>query len=91
MARIEVRDNGIGIDAADLPFVFERFWRADRGPTETRHGLGLGLAIARELIRLHDGTIVARSAGRGQGATFIVTLPIVAQPPLSTGGAAMHS
>lgn len=74
---IVVKDTGMGIRAEFLPHVFERFRQAE-GVTTRRHGgLGLGLAIAKQLVELHGGTIVADSAGEGQGATFTVTLPLV--------------
>jgi signal transduction histidine kinase len=74
-ACIAVKDSGIGIDAALLPHVFERFWQGDL--SKKRHGgLGLGLAIARELTELHGGTIEVESQGKGQGSSFIVKLPL---------------
>lgn len=72
---IEVTDTGRGISADFLPHMFERFGRADTGPTSPDRGLGLGLAIARELVELHGGTLTAASAGVDQGATFAITLP----------------
>jgi PAS domain S-box-containing protein len=75
-AEIRVRDSGIGIDREFLPRVFERFAQQDGSITRQHGGLGLGLAIVRHLVELHGGSIVAESAGTGQGATFIVTLPI---------------
>jgi signal transduction histidine kinase len=73
---IEVIDTGRGISAEFMPRMFERFGRADRGATNgSDRGLGLGLAIARELVELHGGTLTAASPGLNKGATFIVTLP----------------
>jgi CheY-like chemotaxis protein/anti-sigma regulatory factor (Ser/Thr protein kinase) len=72
---IEVADDGIGIAAGFLPYVFERFRQADPSSTRVHGGLGLGLAITRHLVELHGGSIRAASAGRGRGATFTVTLP----------------
>lgn len=73
-ARVQVADTGEGIDTAFLPHVFEPF---RQGVSRSmRSGLGLGLTIVRELIELHGGTVVAESAGPGQGATFTVTLPL---------------
>ncbi|PYN93712.1 MAG: hypothetical protein DMD91_29540 [Candidatus Rokuibacteriota bacterium] len=77
-ARITVADTGEGIEPAFLPRVFDRFAQADTGSTRAHGGLGLGLAIARHVISLHGGDIVARSEGRGRGATFIITLPALA-------------
>lgn len=74
-ARIEVADSGRGISPAFLPHVFERFRQADSSTTRAHGGLGLGLAIARQLVELHGGTIEARSRGEGHGATFVVELP----------------
>jgi len=76
---IAVADSGIGISSSDLPFVFQRFWQAHTGASREYSGLGIGLALARHLVELHGGTIAARSAGAGQGATFTVTLPIIAE------------
>jgi signal transduction histidine kinase len=73
--RITVRDTGMGIDPAFLPYVFERFKQADSSTTREHSGVGLGLAIARHLVELHGGTIQALSPGSGRGATFIVELP----------------
>ena len=77
-AIIQVSDDGAGIDAAELPFVFDRFWQSHGPGVEARAapGLGLGLAIVRQLVELHGGTVSAYSAGRGQGSRFTVTLPI---------------
>ena len=71
--RTRISDTGVGIDAELLPHIFERF-RQGKGLNATE-GLGLGLAIVRELVELHGGTIRADSSGPGTGATFTVTLP----------------
>ena len=68
-----VRDTGAGIDPADLERIFERFFKSD--PSRATGGTGLGLAIAKHAVQAHGGTIGAASGGRGQGATFSVTLP----------------
>ena len=73
---ITVADNGQGIDPALLPFVFDRFRQSDSSTTRSLGGLGLGLAIVKHLLELHGGTIHAASAGEGQGATFIVRIPV---------------
>jgi heavy metal sensor kinase len=75
---LEVRDTGPGISAADLPHIFDRFYRADRA--RGRGGVGLGLALARSIVSLHGGTIVVESAP-GAGACFRVVLPIAASVP----------
>jgi signal transduction histidine kinase len=76
-AEVEVRDTGIGIEAAELPFLFNRFWQSARRPKHDQsQGLGLGLAIVRQLVELHGGTVAASSPGLGRGATFTVRLPL---------------
>ena len=76
--QITVSDTGAGIAGELLPFVFDRFWRAE-APDEHRYsGLGLGLSLAKRLVELHGGTISATSAGLNRGATFTVMLPRVA-------------
>jgi signal transduction histidine kinase/ActR/RegA family two-component response regulator len=77
---IAVSDTGIGISDAFLPFVFERFRQADASTTRRYSGLGIGLSIVKHLVELHGGTIEARSAGEGHGATFVVTLPATIAP-----------
>jgi len=74
---IVVRDSGPGIPRDFLPSVFEPFRQADGSRTRLHGGLGLGLAIVRQLVEAHGGTIHADSAGEGRGATFSVRLPIV--------------
>jgi signal transduction histidine kinase/CheY-like chemotaxis protein len=74
---LTVRDTGIGIDPSFLPFVFERFRQHDSSTTRTHGGMGLGLAIVRHLVELHQGTVRAASEGAGRGATFTVTLPLL--------------
>jgi signal transduction histidine kinase len=73
-AVLAVADTGEGIAAADLPFVFDRFWRGDRARGRTA-GAGLGLAIARQLVLAHGGTIEVSSAP-GAGTTFSIFLPM---------------
>jgi signal transduction histidine kinase len=82
---VSVRDDGIGIPAEQLAEIFELFAQVDRS-LERQGGLGIGLTLARQLVELHGGTIEAHSAGRGQGSTFVVRLPIAvtaaqAEPP----------
>jgi two-component system OmpR family sensor kinase len=71
-----VRDSGIGIAAADLPYIFDRFWRADRARSRSseRAGFGLGLAIAQWIAQAHTGTLTVQSR-LGRGSVFTVTLP----------------
>ncbi|HTM04327.1 MAG TPA: ATP-binding protein [Vicinamibacterales bacterium] len=75
-ADITITDSGIGIDPAFLPHVFDRFRQADSTSTRAYGGLGLGLAIARQLVDAHGGSITASSAGSGEGASFHVRLPL---------------
>ncbi|MGH9428376.1 MAG: PAS domain S-box protein [Terriglobia bacterium] len=72
-----VTDTGQGISRDFLPFVFDRFRQADSTSTRQHGGLGLGLAIARHLVEIHGGTIMAESPGEGKGAAFSVRLPRV--------------
>ncbi|WP_414516389.1 ATP-binding protein [Nostoc sp. PCC 9305] len=76
-AQITVIDQGRGIEAEFIPFVFERFSQRDASTTRSAGGLGLGLAIALTIVELHNGNITAASAGFGKGSTFTVRLPIV--------------
>src|SRR3954471_13034660 len=72
---VMVADNGVGIDPAFLPHVFERFRQADSSTTRAQAGLGLGLAIVRHIVDLHGGTVTVHSDGLEKGASFAVTLP----------------
>jgi signal transduction histidine kinase len=78
-AQFVVRDSGIGIAAADLPHVFDRFWRADRARSRAseRGGFGLGLAISQYIAQAHGGSLTAQSR-LGRGSTFVVDLPLSA-------------
>jgi CheY-like chemotaxis protein/anti-sigma regulatory factor (Ser/Thr protein kinase) len=76
-ALIQVRDTGKGISPDFLPHVFEYFRQGDSTTTRTFGGLGLGLAIVRNLVELHGGTVFAESPGEGQGTTFTVRLPLI--------------
>ena len=82
MAQIIVTDTGEGIRKEFLPYVFDRFQQGDASITRQHGGLGLGLAIARHLVEMHGGTIQVDSEGAGRGATFTVSLPILAITPL---------
>ena len=77
-AVIVVKDDGVGIPAAVLPRVFERFHQADSSLSRQHGGLGLGLAIVRHLVELHGGRVTAESPGPGFGATFTVRIPVIA-------------
>jgi len=78
---LSVIDTGDGISADFLPHVFERFRQADGSEARSHGGLGLGLAIVRQLVELHGGSVRAESAGRGRGSRFIVSLPVAAPQP----------
>jgi len=92
--QIVVRDTGKGIDAEMLAYIFDRFYQADHSSKRRTGGLGLGLALVRQLVEMHGGSIMAESNGTDQGATFTVNLPIRAvraqtatlQSPFATGG-----
>ncbi len=73
---VSVEDSGIGIQPEFLAFVFDRFRQADSSTTRRHGGLGLGLSIVKHLVELHGGQVRVKSAGEGQGATFVVALPI---------------
>ncbi len=75
---VEVADTGAGIACELLPYVFDRFWRADSSADHRYSGLGLGLALAKRLAELHGGTVTATSPGLNRGATFTVVVPRVA-------------
>ena len=79
-ARIIVSDTGQGIAREFLPYVFERFRQDDSSSSRRHGGLGLGLALVRELVELHGGTVTAGSEGHNKGATFTIELPAVASP-----------
>ncbi|MEP7069141.1 MAG: ATP-binding protein [Usitatibacter sp.] len=73
---VSVADTGMGIESKFIDHVFERFRQQDSSTTRRYGGLGLGLSIVKHLVELHGGTVRARSAGQGQGATFSVQLPL---------------
>ncbi|HUK36105.1 MAG TPA: ATP-binding protein [Vicinamibacterales bacterium] len=72
---VRVEDTGVGIDPSFLPCVFDRFRQADGTTTRQQGGLGLGLAIAKELTELHGGQLIAQSPGLGLGSVFTLILP----------------
>ena len=83
-AEITIEDTGVGISAEFLPHIFDRFRQAESGSTRSHGGLGLGLAIVRNLVDLHGGGVRAASPGAGRGATFTVTLPLAGACPAAT-------
>jgi PAS domain S-box-containing protein len=86
-ARIDIADNGPGIEPELLPRLFDRFRQGDSSSRRSHRGLGLGLSIAKSLVELHGGAVRAESAGPGTGATFTVLLP---ESSLRDGGADRH-
>ena len=73
---IKVSDSGVGIDPQFLPYIFDTFRQGDASTTRPHGGLGLGLSIVRHLVSLHDGEVSVASEGAGQGAVFVVKLPL---------------
>ncbi|MBW4580895.1 MAG: response regulator [Tildeniella nuda ZEHNDER 1965/U140] len=88
-AQIRISDTGSGISPDFLPHVFDRFRQADSTTSRPQSGLGLGLAIVRHLVEQHKGNVQAESAGVDQGATFIVTLPLL-DTKAELNGSATH-
>lgn len=88
LVHVQVKDNGSGIPAEFLPYVFDAFRQADSSSTRSHKGLGLGLTIVRRLIELHGGTVRAESSGEGGGTTIELSLPAVStsksSPVIST-------
>ena len=82
MAVLSVRDEGIGLDPSDLDRIFDRFVQAASGPVRGHAGLGLGLYVARQIARAHQGDVWAESPGRGRGSTFFLRLPLESSQPL---------
>src|SRR4051812_6426252 len=97
-AVIRVRDNGIGMSPETLSTAFELFKQAQQGLDRTQGGLGVGLTLAQRLVRMHGGTLQARSDGPGRGSEFLVRLPLRPEPaivalsevPSSSAGGARH-
>ncbi len=83
---IRVSDNGLGIPPSDLPRIFDRFYRVDPSRDRQTGGLGLGLAIARQIARAHSGDLTAEST-LGSGSTFRLTLPLLPHDPASNPAA----
>jgi signal transduction histidine kinase/CheY-like chemotaxis protein len=80
---IRVADTGAGIDPEFLPSIFDRFRQADASTTRKHGGLGLGLSIVRDLVRMHQGSVWAESAGLGCGCAFIVRFPVATDGPIA--------
>ena len=73
---VSITDDGIGIDAADIPHVFDRFYRTDESRSREIGGTGLGLAITQAIVEAHGGTVGVASGGPGQGVTVTIRLPL---------------
>jgi len=90
-AVLRVRDSGTGMPAELVPHIFDLFTQAPQSLERSHGGLGLGLALVKRLVELHEGSVSASSAGPGQGSEFTVTLPAMAEPadrsPAASGGA----
>jgi signal transduction histidine kinase len=80
-AILSVRDNGIGITPEVLPHIFDLFVQADHASAKAQGGLGIGLTLVKNLVKLHDGMVAAHSAGLGQGSEFVIRLPLTANRP----------
>ena len=84
---LRVSDSGIGIPSADLAFIFTMFSQVAMAPAVDHGGLGIGLALAKQLAELHGGTLAAASDGEGRGSTFTLRLPVEAGAPAAPGPA----
>jgi PAS domain S-box-containing protein len=87
-AVVEISDTGVGIAPEFLPWVFDLFAQSERSIDRSQGGLGIGLAICRQLVEMHGGTVSATSAGLGQGATFAIRLPLLKEGVAATAGSA---
>jgi len=88
---VSVTDTGIGISEKFIPYIFDRFRQADGSTTRNHGGLGLGLAIVRHLVELHQGAVAVISDGKDKGSTFTVTLPLVETPAIAAESQAAFS
>ena len=77
---VTVKDTGIGIDADQLPRIFEMFMQVDRSLEKSQGGLGIGLTLVKRLVEMHGGRVEAKSEGPGKGSEFVVRLPVVIEP-----------
>lgn len=85
MLHVQVVDQGVGIPADFMPFLFDRFTQSEDASRRRQGGLGLGLAIASQLTAMHGGTLRAQSPGSGQGSTFEIIVPVLSEVPLPEG------
>jgi signal transduction histidine kinase len=86
---LTIADNGVGIPREKLPEIFEMFAQLDRTHERPYSGLGVGLSLARRLVELHGGTLVAESEGTGRGSRFTIRLPVLAPPGGDGSGRAL--
>jgi PAS domain S-box-containing protein len=85
--RIAVRDNGIGIATESLPHVFDMFAQGASAHDRAHDGLGIGLSLVAKMVQMHGGTVLAESAGIGQGSSFIIELPVLSASGAAVGAA----
>jgi two-component system CheB/CheR fusion protein len=90
-ALLRVSDTGSGIDPDFLPFVFDRFTQQEDSSVRRFGGLGLGLSIVRHIVEMHGGKVRAESPGKGRGATFTVTIPLLREPQEKTSSSQVLS
>ena len=90
MAELIVRDTGQGISREFLPYLFDRFRQADASASRRHGGLGLGLALVRQIMELHGGSVIAESAGTDRGSTFVLRLPLATIRPGAAAPAPEH-
>jgi PAS domain S-box-containing protein len=88
---VSVKDNGAGIPPDKLDSIFDMFMQVDRTAERSQGGLGIGLTLVRRLTEMHGGSIVARSAGVGQGSEFIVRLPVLSRGAVAETGSRVES
>jgi len=90
-ARIRVEDQGPGVPAADRERIWDRFWRLERDRGSAVAGTGIGLSVVRELVALHGGRAWAEEGRAGNGARFVVELPLAGQPQAAPERAPMRA
>ena len=81
---VTVKDNGAGIPQDKLDSIFDMFMQVDRTSEQSQAGLGIGLTLVKRLTEMHGGSIEAKSAGEGQGSEFVVRLPVLCKPPVTS-------
>ena len=87
-AVIRVRDSGVGIAPEKIPLIFDMFTQTGASAERSVSGLGIGLALVKQLVELHGGTVEAKSGGLGKGSEFVVRLPVPVEPPSVPGESA---